>query len=330
MKYFVGHFLVFILSTATQSTNAQVTRHDPTSPLIRLVHVAPNVQLEVLDWGGHGRPLVFLAGSGNTAHVFDDFAPQFTDAFHVLGITRRGFGASSGTLPPNNVDTLVLDVRSILDSLSFASVVLVGHSFAGEELTRFAELNPARCAGLIYMDAAYDRTGLPIILKANPLPAAPPMRAADSASPDALRAYIARITDVTVPKSEILATSRFDASGRLVGSVTPDSLEGRVFDGIKTPRYDRVQCRSLSIYAVADSAVDLMPYYTQLDSAGRAQADAVFKPFKELAAKSETLFRQSGRNEVVELHRSKHYVFLDRPTEVASAIRRFLGSRTVN
>lgn len=330
MKYSVGHFLVVILSAATQSTSAQVTRHDPTSPPIRLVHVAPNVQLEVLDWGGHGRPLIFLAGSGNTAHVFDDFAPQFTDGFHVLGITRRGFGASSGTLPPSNVDTLVLDIRSILDSLGFASVVLVGHSFAGEEMTRFAELNPARCAGLIYMDAAYDRTVLPIILKATPQPATPPMRAADSASPDALRAGIARTAGVTVPKSEILATSRFDASGRLVRSVTPDSVEGRVWEAIKTPRYDRVQCPSLGIYAVADSAVDLMPYYTQLDSAGRAQADAFLRPVKEFVARSETLFSQSGRNEVVELHRSKHYVFLDRPTEVASAIRRFLGSRTVN
>jgi non-heme chloroperoxidase len=330
MKYSVGHFLVVILSAATQSTNAQVTRHDPNSPLIRLVHVAPNVQLEVLDWGGHGRPLVFLAASGNTAHIFDDFAPQFADSFHVLGITRGGYGPSSGALPPNHLDTLVLDIRSILDSLGFASVVLVGHSFAGEEMTRFAELNPARCAGLIYMDAAYDRTGIPIILKANPQPAAPPMRAADSASPDALRAYLAGISAVQFPRSEILATSRFDASGRLVGSVTPDSLEGRLWEGIKTPRYDRVQCRSLGIYAVADSAVDLMPYYTQLDSAGRAEADVVFKPFKELAAKSETLFRQSGHNEVVELRRSKHYVFLDRPTEVASAMRRFLGSRTVN
>jgi len=330
VKYSAGYFLVVILSTAAQSSRAQVTRHDPASPLIRLVHVAPNVQLEVVDWGGRGRPLIFLAGSANTAHMFDDFAPQFTDSFHVLGITRRGYGGSSGTLPPNNVDTLVLDIRSVLDSLGFPSVVLVGHSFAGEEMTRFAELNAARCAGLIYIDAAYDRTAIPAILKDTPQPAAPPMRAADSASADALRAAIARVAGVTVPKSEILATSRFDASGRWVSSVTADSLEGRLFEGIKTPRYDRVHCRSLGIYNVPESPVDITPYYTQLDSAGRAQADAFLKPIKEFVAKSETLFGQSGRNEVVEVHHSKHYVFLDRPTEVANAIRRFLGSRTVN
>src|SRR3954469_17798121 len=226
MKYSAGYFLVVILSTTAQSSSAQVARHDPASPLIRPVQVAPNVQLEVLDWGGHGRPLIFLAGSGNTAHVFDGFAPQFSDSFHVLGITRRGFGASSG-LPANNLDTLVSDIRSILDSLRLASVVFVGHSFAGEEMTRFGETNATRCAGLIYMDVAYDRTTIPIIFKAHPQPLPPPMRASDSASSAALRSAIERGSGVKLPESEILATSRFDASGRFVGSVTPDSLEGR-------------------------------------------------------------------------------------------------------
>src|ERR1700712_2455243 len=74
-------------------------------PSVRMTRIAANVNLEVLDWGGRGTPLVFLAGLGNTAHVFDDFAPQFTDGFHVVGITRRGFGASSGSLPPSDLDT---------------------------------------------------------------------------------------------------------------------------------------------------------------------------------------------------------------------------------
>lgn len=60
----------------------------------RMVAVEPGVALEVLDWGGSGRPMVFLAGAGNTAHVFDDFALRFTDRFHVYGITRRGHGRS--------------------------------------------------------------------------------------------------------------------------------------------------------------------------------------------------------------------------------------------
>ncbi|HEX6617438.1 MAG TPA: hypothetical protein VF046_14130, partial [Gemmatimonadales bacterium] len=62
---------------------------------IRFVTVAPDVRLEVLDWGGQGPPLVFLSGLQDVAHGFDDFAPRFRDRHRVLAITRRGYGASS-------------------------------------------------------------------------------------------------------------------------------------------------------------------------------------------------------------------------------------------
>jgi pimeloyl-ACP methyl ester carboxylesterase len=38
-----------------------------------MIQVEPDVKLEVLDWGGTGRPLVLLSGLGDTAHVFDKF-----------------------------------------------------------------------------------------------------------------------------------------------------------------------------------------------------------------------------------------------------------------
>ena len=62
------------------------------------------MKLEVLDWGGSGRGLVLLAGLGSTAHVYDDFAPKLTSEYHVYGITRRGFGASSAPTPRDRND----------------------------------------------------------------------------------------------------------------------------------------------------------------------------------------------------------------------------------
>ena len=67
---------------------------DPSPHTVQFVAVAQNVRLEVLDWGGIGRPVVLLAGGGNTAHIFDEFATKLTASYHVYGITRRGFGAS--------------------------------------------------------------------------------------------------------------------------------------------------------------------------------------------------------------------------------------------
>jgi hypothetical protein len=62
-----------------------------------LVHVDEGVQLQVLDWGGGDKShsMVLLTGLGDNAHVYDQFAFQFTDHFHVIGITRRGYPPSS-------------------------------------------------------------------------------------------------------------------------------------------------------------------------------------------------------------------------------------------
>ena len=43
---------------------------DPSKHRVDFVTVEDGVRLEVLDWGGSGRTVVLLAGSGNTAHIF--------------------------------------------------------------------------------------------------------------------------------------------------------------------------------------------------------------------------------------------------------------------
>jgi non-heme chloroperoxidase len=99
-----------------------------------------------------GRPLVFLAGLGNTAHTFDKFAPKIAEKYHVYGITRRGFGTSSKPAPTMenySADRLGDDVLAVLDALKLDRPVLVGHSLAGEELSSVASRHPEWIAGLI-------------------------------------------------------------------------------------------------------------------------------------------------------------------------------------
>src|SRR5437773_4729256 len=115
---------------------------DTTAHRTSFVPVARDVRLHTLDFGGSGPPLVFLAGLGNTAHAWDTFAPRFIDRFHVVAITRRGFGASSHPDDGYDLGTLVNDIRVVLDSLHLQRVSLVGHSIAAEELTRFAVTHP--------------------------------------------------------------------------------------------------------------------------------------------------------------------------------------------
>jgi len=128
---------------------------DPSPHTTRFVTVGKDVRLEVLDWGGSGRPLVLLAGGGDTAHVFDDFAPKLTPTFHVYGITRRGFGESGFSPEGYGADRLGDDVLAVLDSLKLIRPVLVGHSLGGEELSSLATRHPDRVAGLVYLEAGY-------------------------------------------------------------------------------------------------------------------------------------------------------------------------------
>jgi pimeloyl-ACP methyl ester carboxylesterase len=299
------------------------------APVSRMTPIGPGVALEVVDWGGRGRPLVFLAGGGNTAHVFDTFAPRFTDSFHVVGITRRGFGASAGAPPPTSLDTLVADIAAALDSLRLGSVVLVGHSIAGEEMTRFAELYASRCAGLVYVDAAYDHSGIDTLASKQPSAPAPSIRASDTASFTSLRALYTRVMGVEHPESDIRATERFDAADRYRGPVTPNALKARLGSGKDVARYERARCRALALYAVPDSLVDVVPYYKELDAAGRVQAESLFVFVQGVVADSRARIARLPQYQTVDVRGSNHYLFLQRPREVATAMRTFLGAQSL-
>ena len=137
---------------ATASLSAQPT------PKTQFVQVEPDVRLEVLDWGGHGRAVVLLAGGGDTAHVYDELARKLTPAHHVVGITRRGFGASSRPQTGYSSTSLGDDILRVLDALKIEKPVLIGHSVAGDEMSSIGARRSDRIAGLIYLDAATDRT----------------------------------------------------------------------------------------------------------------------------------------------------------------------------
>jgi len=154
MNRYKAGILFALFCTAAQAQNAP----DPSPHKIQFVTVDKDVKLEVLDWGGTGRPLLFLAGLGGTAHDFDNLAPKFTDHHHVYAITRRGFKPSS-TPPITNenydADRLGDDVLAVIDGLKLDRPVLAGHSIAGEELSSVGTRHPEKVAGLVYLDAIY-------------------------------------------------------------------------------------------------------------------------------------------------------------------------------
>jgi pimeloyl-ACP methyl ester carboxylesterase len=170
----------------------------------QFVTVDRDVRLEVLDWGGRGQTLVFLAGLGNTAHVFDEFAPRFVDRFRAVGITRRGFGASSRPSVGYGAQRLSEDVVGTIDALHLDRPVLVGHSIAGDELSYIAARAGNRVAGLVYLDAAYDRTGAEITALWKEWPhATPEPTAVERASRSAYQEFSRRTRGYRLPEFDL-------------------------------------------------------------------------------------------------------------------------------
>ena len=130
---------------------------DPSPHQVRMVTVDSSVRLEVLDWGGAGRPLLFV-GCYLSAHVFDDIAPKLRDQFHVYAVTRRGIGASdhpaAGYDPQRRSD----DILEVIDDLGMRKPLLVGNACGGHILHTLGGQHPERLGGLVYVEAAEDPT----------------------------------------------------------------------------------------------------------------------------------------------------------------------------
>jgi pimeloyl-ACP methyl ester carboxylesterase len=73
----------------------------------------------------------------------------------------------------------------------------------------------------------------------------------------------------------------------------------------------------------------VVPYYAELDAARRAQADSLLRFVQRVVAESRTRIAQFPQNQIDEIHGGNHFVFLQRPREVAAAMRAFLSSDSV-
>ena len=289
---------------------------------VQMVTVEPGVRLEVLDWGGSGRPLIFLAGAGDTVHRFDGFAPQFTKEHHVYGITRRASGASSSPSPANgnySADHLGNDVLAVMKALHIDRPVLVGHSIAGQELSSIGSRFPEKVSGLIYLDAAtsfafYDPAHPPIEIEMNDI-----KRRIDEIEAGGvdeqkklleLEAAVARFE--TVLHQSNLAVANMPP-------LPPRSPIGAAMN-FGMQKYTSIPVPALAIYACPHNW-DRLPD----DGAGR-KAALIADDKARCTAWADNFRRGVPSARIVMIPNADHYVYLSNEVQVVTEMKAFLAS----
>ncbi|MBS1804885.1 MAG: alpha/beta hydrolase [Acidobacteria bacterium] len=306
---------------------------DPSKHTVQFVTVEPGVKLEVLDWGGAGRPMVLLTGLGNNAHVFDGFAEKLTSRYHVYGITRRGFGVSD--TPPvsgdaYSADRLADDVVAVIDKLKLEKPVLVGHSIAGEELSSIGTRFPTRVAGLVYLDAGYpyalyDATrgdfgldGITLRKKMAEL--------SDAQSPTAMRAVIAEMLKTDLPQYEkdlVAREKELEGMPDAPNQPAPDKKDRHRISAEAViageQKYTDIKSPVLAIFA--DPHEMSGPPLDEKQKAAAAAHDAVFT---EGQAKAWERMVPSAK--VIRIPNANHYVFKSNEAEVLKDVEEWVDA----
>ena len=323
-----------LLAFLTVPLHAQqlVPWKDPSPHSTRFVTVEKGVRLEVLDWHGSDRPLVLLTGGGDTAHVFDDFAPKLTRSFHLYGITRRGFG-ESGFSPENyGAERLGDDVLAVLDTLKLEKSILVGHSLGGEELSSVATRYPKRVAALVYLEAAYpyafDNGKGPTMKEFEDARRLMPNAPTPSETDPALASFAAfqqaytRALGFTYPEGELRQQFTTTANGR-VGKERDFPGEAVMLQGMK--KYTNIPVPALVIFAIPHAQPKWMT--DSADPKVREAAKAFSEAVDALTTRQAKAFEDGVPTaHVVRLRGADHYVYLSNEADVLREMKSFLST----
>ena len=110
------------------------------------------LRLHLLDWGKAGaQPLLLLHGGAQTAHSFDEVAPDLCRDHHVLALDQRGHGDSDWAARYDR-EAFSGDIAAVLDAHGWDAATLVALSLGGLNAIAFAASRPERVCGLVVID----------------------------------------------------------------------------------------------------------------------------------------------------------------------------------
>lgn len=98
---------------------------------------------------GKGRSVVLLHGWGAEIKTFEPVHENLEKHFRTISLDLPGFGKSSEPLVPWNVNDYAVFLAKFLKKLGIEEPILIGHSFGGRVVIRFAAENKVKKIVLI-------------------------------------------------------------------------------------------------------------------------------------------------------------------------------------
>jgi pimeloyl-ACP methyl ester carboxylesterase len=269
------------------------------------------LSIHTIDWGGRGNWIVLLHGLASQAHIWDLVAPQLADDFHVVAIDQRGHGLSGKPDHGYDFASMTHDLDQVLKALQIDRAVLAGHSWGGNVALQYAVDQPDRVGGLVFVDGGFlemgDRVDWP---QAEKMLEPPDLIGTPL---DELRANLKRwLGPAWSREAEAITLNNFEV--RTDGTIAPHLRKSNHMQVVRalweqrpSELYAHVQCPVLMIPAVAPGPHD--------------QRTRDF-----LAAKRANVARAEARlarSQTIWLEDTIHDIPLQRPQELAAAIKKF-------
>ena len=212
----------------------------------------------------------------------------------------------------------------MLDSLHLGRVDLVGHSFAGQEMTHFARAYPNRVAKLVYLDGAYDDAGVDSVATLTftaPItyPSKPELTPKDTATLAAYVAFVHRTRGVNIPESDIRMRVKYDGvveeAGKGYRAIGDQDRERQNWKTLNIP--------ALAIFAVIDSVSQSEPW-VKADAFYRDSVQSFLNRDTAVTHFAQRDFAQAPHGKVLVVHGGHHWVFVSHRAIVIAAVRDFL------
>tara|TARA_B100000029_G_scaffold24532_2_gene24257 strand:- start:1320 stop:2168 length:849 start_codon:yes stop_codon:yes gene_type:complete len=112
------------------------------------------VNLRYFSWGSESNPkMICLHGHTGQAHIWDKFAQEMSENYHVLAFDQRGHGGSSYAADGYDRDKFVNDLDAIIETLKIDRVTLVGLSMGGwHSILYTSEFHPEKVEKIVIVD----------------------------------------------------------------------------------------------------------------------------------------------------------------------------------